>query len=237
MTMLTLAPDPDLGRMRIVVQDGAGGALTRNGVTVRGGEALTGDAIVDDYEAPFGVDLVYELDDSGAVTGRLDVTSAWLTSATDPGMPVTVRDQDPRTYTAPGRTYQPLGSNWPVAVHTVRSVHEGTLDLLADHAQSNQLRDLIADGTPLLLRTPAGCTVDDMWLWPGVIDRTRQGPATNPLWLWSMQYQRVQDPSGSVTIDPSNAWAAVTATHPTWDELVASHPTWFDVALTPHPHP
>lgn len=237
MTTLSLAPDPTYGRVRVVVQDAQGGQLLRDGQPVRGAEALTGDHLVDDYEAPFGVPVTYTLEDAPEQTTTLAVDTAWLSSATDPGLPVTVRDQDPRTYSAPGRTYRPIGSRWPVAVYTERSHHAGTLQLLADPADSNLLRDLVADGSPLLLRTPPGCALDTMWMFTGQVERLRLASPTHDVWTWSLPYERVAGPSGSVTIDPSNAWVAVTATHPTWTDLVAGHADWFDVALTPHPHP
>lgn len=94
MTTLTLSPDPDYGRMRVVVQGATGGQLVRDGQPVRPGGALSGDAVVDDYECPFGVPVTYWMvgepggtaDEPVDVAGQPPTSSKWSTfwSAYDP---------------------------------------------------------------------------------------------------------------------------------------------------------
>lgn len=239
MTTLTLAPDTQFARMRIVVESAVGGDLLRDGEPVRGGLGLTGDAIVDDYEVPFGVDVTYTLDGQSA-TGRLTMGVSALSHPTDPLLTVTgltVETDDDWQWTAPGTAHQVLGSEWPVVTFSRRTEHNGRLVLITSYADRQPMRDILVTGSPLLLRVPPGCPVDDMWLWPQTATRSFIGPPNasgNVRWL--LDYQRVTKPGGEVVVDPGNAWAAYVQTHTDWADGVAEHADWLDAVLDPHPH-
>mgnify|MGYP001813275579 CR=1 FL=1 len=242
MTTLTLTPDPTYGRMRVIVQDGEGGTLTRDGDPVRGAAAVWGDRIVDDYECPLDVQVTYVLED-GSATGTLASTGlgGYLSHPTDPTLlmgPVTVESDDDWQWTAPGTAHPVLGASAPVVTHSLRTIHEGTLELLIPYADRDALKALLVTGSPLLLRVPAACPVDDMWFWPEVAGRTwlAPQPSAGGLLRFTLDYQKVAKPGGEVTQDPSNSWSAVTVTHPTWTDLTTSHATWLDVLVTAHPH-
>ena len=204
---------------------------------VRGGQSVTGDLILDDYECPFGVLVQYTV---GSATdfATLDVPDVWLTHPTDPtrSMAVTLVDDDEYTWSAPGTVHEPLDSAWPQVVWRARTVHQGQLVVVTSWAQRADMKRLVADGSPLLLRVPPGCTADDLWLWPSAVSRRKVTPHNPAAVVWALAYQRVDDPAGEVTFDPSNAWAAVVVTHPSWTDLMAAHADWVDVQLTPHPH-
>ena len=194
MTALTLNPDATLARMRIVVDDAAGGTLTRTGpdgrtYAVRAGKDLTGDHLIDDYECPLGVPVTYALD-GVEQTGQLDVDTPWLTHPTMPtlNLPVTLVDDDDWTWSAPGTVHEPIDSPWPVVVWTARSRHEGTLRLSSSWDQRHAIVELCEDGAPLLLRVPPGCYADDGWLWPSSI-RRRKSRAYDPSSVsWELTY-------------------------------------------------
>lgn len=238
MTTVTLTPDTTYARVRVIVQSGAGGALLRDGETVRGGESVTGFALIDDYEAPFGVQVTYTLDGESEST-TLDVDGAWLSHPTDPTLltPVIVESDDDWQWSAPGVAHRVIDSEWPVVTHGTRTEHRGSLLLITDLDQTEAMRGLLVSGSPLLLRTPPGCHVDDMWLWPETASRTPMGRGPDPAQArWRLDYQRVAWPGGYVTQDPSNSWSAVLVTHPTWTDLASDHTTWADVLTTAHPH-
>lgn len=238
MTTLTLTTDADLGRVRVAVTDAQGGDLTRNGELVRGGAAVTGWRIVDDYEPPFGVPVTYSLDGVQATT-QLDVAQAWLSHPTDPTlrMAVTVQSDDDWQWSAPGTAHDVLGDVWPIVTWAARTVHTGQLVVITSYAERDAFKALLLAGSPLLLRTPPDCPVDDQWLWPRTATRSKIGtPSVFTGLRWELEYQRVQAPGGLVAQDPTNSWAAVVVTHPTWSDVLADHATWGDLLITPHPH-
>ena len=242
MTTLTLSPNVALARMDVVVQDAIGGTLVRTDpdgspTAVRAGTDLVGDLIVWDYECPFGVEVTYSLDDDTA-SSTLNVTTSQLSHPTDVSLSytVTVVDDDDWSWTAPGSAFQPIGSQWPVIVYSTRTEHRGVLLLATEWADRADVHALLIDGGPLLLRTPPTVDVDDKWLWPESVRRTKSRPHDPAYVLWELSYQRCARPAGVVTQDPSNNWTAVTLTHATWSALVISHPTWLDLVLDAHPH-
>lgn len=241
MTGLTLNADTAYARMRVIVTDAAGGALTRDGVAVRGASDVYGDRIVDDYECPFDQPVTYQLAEADA-TGTLPApaSGAVLTHPTDPTLAVyglTVHSDDAWQWSAPGIAHNVIGSAWPVVTHGLRTVHEGTLMVQTAYDARAPLYALLQTGAVLLLRTPASCAVDDGWLWPQSVTGEKLGRRDDPsAFRWSLDYQRAQRPGGEVTQDPSNSWAALAVTHATWSDLSAAHATWSEVRLTAHPH-
>ena len=240
MTTIDAVADTAGGRVRVTYSDAVGGALTRNGTVVRGGDSLTGFGILDDYEAELGVPLEYLLDDAtDSVTFLPDVDgSGWLSHPTDPSLTqnVIVQDDSPHDWTSPGSVLPVIGSEWPLAVYSRRSVHNGTLTVLTYWAARDQMKSLLVSGSPLLLRTLPGCKADDQWLWAETVTRTKMGGPASDLLRWEFRYQRVGRPAGDVVAPPANMWAAVVQSHPTWAELVTAHADWATVLTTAHPH-
>lgn len=235
--------DLDLARVRVTVLGATGGTLTRTDSSgtadVRGGANLTGDVLVDDYDAPFGEPLTYELEGATDIT-QLDVGTCWLSHPTDPllGMPVIVQDDQSQQWTSQApEAINVLGSSWPVAVSTRRNVNTGELIVHTTWEQRAAFEALILPGSELLLRTPAGAYLDTMWIWPRFVGREKMGRPGAPARLrWTLDYQRVADPVGYVTQDPTNSYTALLASHPTYDNLLAGHITYLDVLATAHPH-
>lgn len=244
MTMLTATPDNAAGRVRVVFSDAQGGTLTRTrgdtGTTepVRGGAALTGYGILDDYEAPFGVPLTYSVDGVWDTITFTPNAQAWLSHPTDPSLTlaVTVVDDTPHTYDVAGGVLPVIDSEWPVALHSRRTVHTGSLDVITPWADRHQMDALLRDGSPLLLRSQPDCRVDDLWMFIQPATREKLGPPHSTRLRWLLDYQRVDNPPGQVTAPPANAWSAVTQTHASWTALAAAHTSWGDVVTTPHPH-
>ena len=245
MTTLTATPDTANGRVRLVYSDAAGGTMTRTRAdtgeteTVRGGDPVVGThGILDDYEAPFEVDLTYTLEDgSDTVTFTPDDT-AWLSHPFDPSLtlPVVVEDDDPWTWSVSGGVLDVIDSPWPVALHSRRTVHTGSLSIVGKWADRDKVKALVIDGSPMLLRSTPTCKVDDQWVFAQDITREKMGGPFGERLRWRMDYQRVGRPEGEIVAPPANAWSAVTQTHPTWTDTVAGHVTWSDLVTTPHPH-
>ena len=243
MTTLELTFDTSLARVLIAYFDATGGDLTRTDKygthAVQGGFGLSGDGVVVDYRAPLGSPFTYSLDDSGDVTGQLDVDSPWLGHPTDPSLsfPVIVEDDDDWTWSAPGTAHDVIGSEYPVAVYSTRSRHTGTLTILAQWADRFDVKALLMPGSPLLLRVTPGCYLDDMWLWPQDVTRTKQAPHNPAFVRWSLSYTIVSAPSISTAPEsPQNYWDVLKYPHTTWDDVPLGHVSWVDVLLTDHPH-
>ena len=243
MTAVSVVPDVTYARNRVTVSGVTGTVnLTRldpDGVSrdVRGGQGITGDIIVDDYEAPFGVAVTYTVD-GVSDSATLDVTRPWLTHPTRPdwNTTATVVDDDGWSWEAPGTVHKPLGAEYPAVVYTDRTEHTGTLELAQPWADRDLLRQILRDGSPLLLRVPPSCPVDDAWIWPSVVTRTKNNRAAPTVVRWSLDYQRVDAPGGTITVDPSNSWDAVTISHTSWSAVGTDHATWEDLIVTAHPH-
>lgn len=238
MTSISLTPDPANARVRILVSDSPGADLTRNGEVIRPGENVAGYKTVDDYEAPFGVPLTYEIDGQSATT-QLDVSGAWITHPTLPdlALQVTVESDDEWEWRAPGTAHQIIGSEWPVVTFNTRTEHRGDLLIITPYSEQQAVRDLLVTGSPLLLRTPPACSVDDMWFWPETATRQKIGtPRTFTGLRWTLNYQRVQAPGGQVPRPFANSWDGVVASHTDWADVVGVYSTWDALIQTEHPH-
>jgi hypothetical protein len=244
MATVTLAPDVPLARMRVVVDDAHPGSdLLRvepggGEYAVRAGSNLVGDVLVDDYECPLGVPVVYRLGSAESEPGVLDVQTPWLGHPTDASLnrPVVLVDDDGWEWEAPGTVHEPVDSEWPVVVWGPRTRHTGQLLIETPWAERADVEALLRDGSPWLLRVPPGCAADTGWVWVSRARRDKTRRHDPAAVRWTLNYQRVRAPGGTITQDPSNAWAGVPLSHPDWTDVAAEHPDWIDVQLTPHPH-
>ena len=247
MTILTATPDTANGRVRLVYTDHALSYQlyrtrldTGEQTAVRGGWVDNiPEGLIDDYECPFGVSVRYDLG-NGSDTITFDPDDkAWLSHPFDPALTlaVTVEDDNPWEWATSGGTFDVIASEWPVAVYTRRNVHRGELTLIGAWDDRADMKALVIDGAPLLLRSYPDCKVDDQWMFVEVVEREKMGGPFGERLRWRMRYQRVARPEGETVAPPANAWVAVVQTHPTWADTVAGHATWSDLLTTPHPHP
>jgi hypothetical protein len=206
-----------------------GGTLLRNALPVRTA-VETSDLVLIDYDAPFGVPLTYQYGSESVITSPLVSASSWLSHPYSPALsvPVTIRNDDPITFTALGTVHRPLAGGTPFAVTAPRSGRTGSLDLITSWADRPALAALLAEGTAVLLRTPPSCRIDDGWLWCGDVEQNRAPNSANV--FLSLRYERVRAP-GSLpspslrpiqwidVVDIWQSWALID--EPTWSALTA----------------
>ena len=260
MTTLTLVADPNLSRVQVLVTGlGADAPATvwrsaagADPLPVRGAVSLTGDGVVsDDYEAPLGVLLTYTVvpdtppgsPAAATATTTLDGTALGpiLVHPTDPtrNLPVTVVDDTPVTARSPGTVHHVLGAPLPTVTYTRRNDVQRTLTLWAPYTGKRALFDATADGSPMLLKVPAGCPAVSGWRWLETITATkRRNDVTGARGVdVSIAAYDIATPSGYITTDPANSWAAVQAFTPggTWQDVKDTYAAWSDVRTAKFP--
>lgn len=156
---------------------------------------------------------------------------AWLTH---PGHPqyagtVVVRP-DGLTEARPARrgVFSPIGASLPVVVNDVRGGSTGTVTVQTSSAADiTRLRNMLADGFPLLLRQPASWGGDSWWISIGDvgIDRFTQ-IATDSWRRWALPYQRVDRPPGTSDGPVGQTYNDLKATGLTYDALKATGKTY-----------
>ena len=127
---------------------------------------------------------------------------AWLTHPGHPsyaGTATVTRDGLSEIRPARRGMFNPIGSALPVAVSDVRGGSNGTLIVQTSTAADvTRLRNMLADGSPLLLRQPLTWGGDSWWLSIGDVDINRFTQIATDGWRrWTLPYQRVDRPSGA----------------------------------------
>jgi hypothetical protein len=190
---------------------------------------------------PAGSNLTYL--DEAMVTdpAALTVTSSSVTSPsggqawlTHPGHPqyagTATVTPDGLSELRPARRgiFTPIGASLPIAVSDVRGGSSGTLVVQTNSAaDTTRLRNMLADGAPLLLRQPLTWGGDSWWVSIGDagVDRFTQ-IATDNWRRWTLPYQRVDRPPGASDGAVGVTWNDVKATYATWNAVTAAKATW-----------
>lgn len=210
-----------------------GGILLRDGTPVRGGAITAASQTVIDYDAPLGRTVVYTYGPDSA-PAIVSSATAWLCHPSSPSLsrPVTIVNDDPFTLSARGTVHRPLSGGAPFAVYGPRSGRSGDLQLTLLWADRSALTALARGGTPLLVRTPPACLIDDQWIWCGDVTHTRAADSER-VYL-SLAYETVAAP---VTLPPAGerpiSWADVVNLAASWNDVPTLAPSWADlVAVT-----
>jgi hypothetical protein len=199
----------------------------------------SGNLTVDGY-APLARPILYRATDSTGASGEATVElpdpgSAVLSDALDPArfMLVTVVDQLPNAWQARSVWFDVLDRRDPfVAVAPLR-FRDGTLVVrVHGNDERRALLALLATGSPLVVRSACGDTLDDVVILPNevaeslVVDKDKAGPRHV-----AITYQAVTRDLGPYFPDPEWTWSDVVADprHPSWTALVASFASWSDV--------
>lgn len=190
---------------------------------------------------PAGSNLTYVDEAMLTSPAALTVTSSPVTSQsggtawlTHPGHPqyagVATVTRDGLTEIRPARRglLYPIGSSLPVAVTDVRSGSAGTLVVQTNSAaDTTRLRNMLADGAPLLLRQPLSWGGDSWWVSIGDVDIDRfTGIAADNWRRWTLPYTRVDRPAGASDGAVGQTWNDVKSTYATWNAVIAAKATW-----------
>lgn len=195
-----------------------------------------------DHEAPLDGPLTYQSTSaqaSGAyVSNTVTVSSggqAWLTH---PGHPqyagVAVVTPDGLTESRPARrgVFSPIGMSLPVVVNDVRSGSTGTVVVQTNSAADvARLRNMLADGAPLLLRQPALWGGDSWWVSIGDVGIDRFTRIATDNWRhWTLPYLRVDRPPGATDGAVGVTYNDLKATYANYNALLATGFTYTRVA-------
>lgn len=191
-----------------------------------------------DYEAPLDLDCYYVATSttfpgdqtlSNTVSLASGGTTVWLRH---PGRPplnirITLAEAPTMTRAAAQGVHYVLGRSRPVATTSQRRAQAGTLLVRTDTDDDRAaLEALIEDGAVLLLSTPAGWGLGNMYIAIGDVDEDRvvqYGPDTHR--LWSLPFAVVDRPAGAA-VASGNSWSDALGAYASWQELALAEGTW-----------
>lgn len=217
-------------------------------VPIRGGDNLSlpgGVAIRYDYEAPLDVPVSYvatspDVPDVEVTSAQVTVASggrAWLKH---PGKPTLnralahFRALGAGTYPVTRGVFAVEGRADPVVVSSVRrTLHDSTAMFRTGTAlEEADVSALLADGSALLLQTPAGWRWGSRYVSVGDVDVAPFAPLlpTDPRVVWTLPLTVVARPSGLAEAGPGLSWGDLMGRYSTWGDLYDTGATWQDVA-------
>ncbi|MEW1551365.1 hypothetical protein [Streptomyces tsukubensis] len=209
-------------------------------------QPITGDvAVVEDYEAPLGIEVVYtaRLTSPGTLTYTTDppVVVPEPASGTDvvikdPGQPArqtsaTVTALPDWTRTARQAVHQIRGRARPIVVTDVRADRTGTLTLTTETAADRDaLWWVLEAGATLLVQWPAEWHEPDTYV--QVADVTEAhivATAQAADRTWTLPLTVVDRPAGGMTGSPLRTWEDVSTESVDWQAVVDTYGSWLDV--------
>ncbi|MEU8829324.1 hypothetical protein [Streptomyces sp900116325] len=205
--------------------------------------------VIEDYEAPLGTRLTYQLDivdpvtavtetrRSGGVTiPHADANTAWLKDPGNPQRNTTVMVQRAPDWQRPieQSAYVVRGRRNKVILSGRRQGLEGDLAVwtLSDE-QRNALHWLLDSGNVLLWQAAPGMGVSDMYVNVGQIGEDRTGgTAMEPMRAWTLPLIEADTPATTgVNGSAGRTWIDVVAEFDTCADLIAAYVTCEDLLL------
>ncbi|MGW1551597.1 hypothetical protein [Streptomyces sp. NPDC002346] len=210
--------------------------------------SITGDvAVVEDYEAPLGVDVRYYLK-TWTTTASYRATSSEAIVIPeplqteivlkDPGLParqttavVAAGGQPSWTRKARQGVNPVRGRAMPIVISDVRTSREGTMTLITETAQD--LADmwwLLETGNTILIQWPALWGERDTYVQIGdVTEAPLVEYAEYSDRTWSIPLTEVDRPIGAAIGSAGRTWQTVNDTNADWLSVMASATSWLDV--------
>ena len=246
------APNPDNGRMRVdVYWPGAMTATVQrtdpSGLVtpVRGGDpALMATHWARfDYEGPLDVDVTYQASSPQRV-GVLDVSSPaqlssqnryWLTNCTSPYLNMRVRIKDPGDRVLPDvrGILRPPERPDPIVVYQPRRMDAGSISLyVADTAEEQAVRALLADGGPVMLRYPGYAGGEALYLSVGAVGITSVIAKSADLQRWvSLPFDTHLRTGGDADGGPGDTYAEQGERYSTYNHVAGSRLTYLELSM------
>jgi hypothetical protein len=249
MSSLTATVDPSQARVLLSLDwpEVSSATITRTDpdgrrVPVRDAEPLVtspAPASVADIEAPLDVAVSYTAADTADATSTLSSAVVlvpangriWLKHPGKPDLNLTLvpAETPERRYDLDASVMPAMGRRHPVVVSSGRrqapasslSLRTGTL------GEATALRELLDDGTPLLLQGPDGFDLGSVWVQPlGLTERwiVRYLPDTHR--LWQLEYVTVDRPAGMSMVSIAGSWRYWQALYDSWAEMRVDYTTW-----------
>lgn len=254
---LTATPEPDSIPPRVRLDVTATGTPAVTSVTILrldptgrtnpvrtaddGPLALSGSALVYDYEVPYGATVTYSIAQANnPVTDTLlDVRDVWLIHPGVPGRSVRlpqVAAVDTLARPVEQGVFQVVGRPRPIVVTGgARAAASSKLRVRTfTDDERVALGGLLDDASPLLLNIPTGKAwgLSTDYIAVADTDEAREAP-----WgrftrrLWDLPFQIVDRPAGGT--QSGLTWADIAARYTSWADLANKVPTWADLADPP----
>lgn len=257
---LVITATVDAPASRVLVQvtgaSGTSGELLR--VTVSGAAAMpirngdpalwvSGAWVGYDYEAPLDEPVYYiatpttDFTDIRGQSPTVTVPSNGLTWLKHPGRPDLNTVIEPGNggipsfaYGIPQGIFQVIGSVYPVPVSSARFAQTGELTTGTVTAlQRTNMKNILADGSTLLLQCPAGWGVGSVYVAVGQVTESRVSgaPAYVPDRVWTLPLTIVDRPVGLAAAGAGNTWGDVyntggTGAYATWKGVTTAKASW-----------
>jgi hypothetical protein len=205
--------------------------------------------VVEDHEAPFGVQYYYAITvytaggavqvtrSSGAVTLELaDVNEAWLKDPGNPQRNLRVLVQRAPDWQRPieQAAFVIRGRRNKVVLSGRRQGLEGELAVWTRSDEERAALHLLLDsGGVLLWQAAPGMGVTDMYVNVGQITESRVGPLAQEQWrAWTLPLTEADMPAtAGVNGAAGRTWQDVLTEHTTWQDVLDTYATWEDVFL------
>jgi hypothetical protein len=213
------------------VDDGSTYVVRGGGPVILSGKI----GVIDDFEVPLDMGVIYtatanggDVLSSGTVTigssQAFGQPTSWLKDPSIPArnVPVQLGGTLELSYPARMGVFDVIGKSNAVAVAGVRGAARFRLTLATlNPASINDLRTILLSGNVLLLQTPAGYKLGNLYI--AVNDVTEQYP-TRVLRMsaryWQLDVVEVDRPIGAY-ISALNTWAVATSIYNTWGTMAA----------------
>ncbi|WP_369190156.1 hypothetical protein [Streptomyces sp. R08] len=268
----TLVTDNDTGRVTLTVNSTPPAAYAATKVTVRRmdddgkssqlrGYGYTYDLapysvspiLIEDYEAPLGSRVWYNIEwfkaDNSRTGYRLYTQSVdaptlanpdyvWFKSPGLPALNTQLMVEAPIKWQREARAagYSIVGRRNPVIVTDTRPGRTATLTLLVWDEPSNTTFDALLDtGLPALIQATPGYGIDgNLYLSIGQVEVESVTNAANiPGWRWTLSVTEIDRPGGGLQGSSSGTWQTVYDTFATWSDMFSAQDSWADVLTNP----
>lgn len=245
MVGLTLSFPASVGAVKVERIDAAGSRTT-----IRAGESFAlngGSGQIQDYEVPLDTAVTYEATQPSPGTEKatsvaVTIVSYGYTWLRDPGTPSRnlrldeVTSLETVTREAQAGVFDIIDRKHPIVVAARRHGWEGDLVCVtATSAQRKAMVDLLSRGQILLLSTPAGYDLGNVYVHVGSVSEKRIGVVTEPTREWTLPLVMVDRPSQLATAVTYMRWIDVETSWPTWNDLYNTGLTWDELLVYPVP--
>ena len=221
-----------------------------NRVVVRGAvRALAASNQVFDYEVPFGIPITYQVItyDAGGIPSQASpastpvtvaATDGWLQDPLDPTSGISISLSGPTApfftnaswtelrYTMDSSLMVLSGDAYPLALGNVRrAASDVPIEIAVDTpAQANDVRELLAEAFPLLLRVPADVGFLGGAVYFAAADVTER-PHFTGVSIFNFAAVTVRAPGASIVVSP-RVWDDLPADAATWDAAAVKYANW-----------
>lgn len=207
--------------------------------------------VVEDYEAPLGTRVWYDLvwsNDDGTETGARigtrtfdspvlpDGSYVWFKNVGMPALNVRVMVEEPPAWARAARstTYPVVGRTNPVQITQVRAGRTASLKVFAWDADTHRaVNDLLGTGMPVLIQAMPGYNLDgNLYVSVGDVEAEPAVPdARDDTWRWTLAVVEIDRPAGGMSGSAGITWQTVHDNYATWDEALATRGTWTQVLM------